>query len=1262
MDFLRIGTKTSKKQGKEEIIIFPKFIAKKSKDLMIRGGDFYAIWNEATGLWSTNQDDVIDMVDKELLRFRESNPKYEGAHILFMWDADSGMIDKWHKYVQRQMVDNYHPLDERIIFMNSDVKKEDYASKRLPYVLSDVDECPAWNELVSTLYSPEERMKIEWAIGSVVSGESKYIQKFLVLYGSAGTGKSTILNVIQLLFDGYYSMFDAKALGSSSDSFALEAFKNNPLVAIQHDGDLSRIEDNTRLNSVVSHELMTVNEKFKTQYTSRFQAMLFMGTNKPVKITDSKSGIIRRLIDVSPSEKKIPQKRYFELVEQIRFELGGIARHCLNVFKDNRTIFDSYVPLSMMSETNDFYNFMEENYYVFNSEEQVTLYSAWEMYKEWCKEANISYPLLKRVFKNELKGYFKEYSDRGRDSNGCSIYNVYRGFRTERFHYISENKKEDSSVSWLNMEELPSIVDSLYSDCKAQYANSKGTPKKKWDDVDTYLSDLDTHQLHYILFSDEYSNHIVVDFDIKDSKGNKSYKLNYEEARKWPETYAELSKSGEGIHLHYIYDGDVSKLSSIVKEDVEVKVFTGNSSLRRKLTKCNDIPIRTINSGLPLKKGENMLRQETIKNEQELRRRIAKCLRKEHHGSTTPEVYFLVKILDDAHSSGIHYDVSDMEPAIIAFANNSTNQAKTCLKLIDKMKFKSDDILEAEADNKSDKPYTELMPLVFFDVEVFPNFFGVVWKTKNGQPVKMMNPTPTEIEELLRYNLIGFNNRRYDNHILYARILGYSNERLYKLSQDIISGKKNAMFGNAYNLSYTDIYDFSAKKQSLKKWEIELGIHHQELGLKWDEPVPQKLWHKVMDYCVNDVIATEAVFEHLHQDFIAREILADITGLSVNDTTNSCTTKLIVGGDKNPQEKFVYTDLSEMFPGYVYYNGESMYRGEKVGEGGYVYAEPGVYRDVALLDIQSMHPNSAIALNIFGPYTKNFEELVHARIFVKHGEYDKASKLFGGKLAPYLEDPAQAKALAYALKIAINSVYGLTAAKFENRLKDPRNIDNIVAKRGALFMVDLKHAVQERGFTVAHIKTDSIKIPNATKEIIGFVMEFGKKYGYIFEHEDTYERMCLVNDAVYIAKSDSHTEHGGWTATGTQFKVPYVFKSLFSKEPIEFTDLCETKSVTTSLYLDMNEELNTGEHDYRFVGKVGQFCPIKDGCNGGVLLREKNGKYYAATGSKGYRWLEAERVEVLNKQDDIDISFYENMASDARKTIEEFVNFEEFVS
>jgi len=175
----------------------------------------------------------------------------------------------------------------------------------------------------------------------------------------------------------------------------------------------------------------------------------------------------------------------------------------------------------------------------------------------------------------------------------------------------------------------------------------------------------------------------------------------------------------------------------------------------------------------------------------------------------------------------------------------------------------------------------------------------------------LINPTPTEIERMIGMKLVGFNCRRYDNHILWAAMMGYTNEQLYNLSQRIISGSRNAFFGEAYNVSYTDVYDFSSKKQSLKKFEIELGIHHQELGFPWDEPVPEEFWPKVVEYCHNDVAATEATFNAREADFIARQILADLAGMTVNDTTNSLTTRIIFGNNRRPQDQFNYRDLSK---------------------------------------------------------------------------------------------------------------------------------------------------------------------------------------------------------------------------------------------------------------------------------------------------------------------------------------------------------------
>lgn len=898
LDFLMISRRSTKK-GVE---IYPKFIIKNSSDLMIRGGDFYAIWIEDKGLWSTDEQDAIRLIDRELENYLKEHEQYLDGTVTvkYMWDAESGTIDSWHKYCQKQMRDSYHTLDESLIFSNTNTTKEDYASKRLNYPLEPGD-YSAWDRLISVLYTPEERHKIEWSIGAIVTGEAKYLQKFMVLYGSAGTGKSTILNIIQQLFEGYYSVFDARALGSSSNSFALEAFKTNPLVAIQHDGDLSRIEDNTRLNSLVSHELMTVNEKFKAAYSSRFNCFLYMGTNKPVKITDAKSGLIRRLIDVSPSGNKLGRNEYNDIMGRVKFELGAIACHCADVYNENPGAYDDYIPISMMGASNDFYNFVLDSYPIFRDDNGVTLKCAWEMYKTYCDDAKVPYPFSRRIFKEELRNYFHDYQERYTLEDGTRVRSYYIGFRTDKF----EDEEQEPKIEVVEKKDIleftseVSILDKECSDYPAQYATEQGTPKYKWDNVKTTLKDINTKELHYVKVPE---NHIIIDFDIPDENGDKSLERNLEAAAKWPPTYGEYSKSGKGVHLHYIYSGDPKKLSSIYSDHIEVKVYTGKSSLRRKLSKCNNLPIATISSGLPLKGEDKVVNFDVVKTEKGIRTLIKRNLRKEIHPGTKPSIDFIHKILDDAYKSDLVYDVSDMKPAVLSFAASSTHQSEYCIKLVKKMQFKSKEVENPVIKVSEDK-------IIFYDIEVFPNLFLVNWKFEgeDQKVVRMINPKPAQIEELLKFRLVGFNCRRYDNHIMYARMMGYTNEQLYKLSQKIIT-QGQGFFGEAYNLSYTDVYDFAAKKQSLKKWEIELGIHHQELGLPWDQPVPEERWVEVAEYCDNDVIATEAVFNALQGDFTARKILAELAGMTVNDTTNSLTTRIIFGKERHPN--LVYTDLA----------------------------------------------------------------------------------------------------------------------------------------------------------------------------------------------------------------------------------------------------------------------------------------------------------------------------------------------------------------
>lgn len=1306
MDFYRIKERPTKSGIIE---IYPDFKVCRSKDLMIRGMSFYSVWYEKLNMWSTDEYHIQQIVDLELDAYKNELSKKTDAKLVvkYMSNFSSNTWAEFRRYM-KHMSDHSHQLDNKITFANDKVERKDYRSKRLDYDLKEGNH-DAWDEIIGTLYNEEDRAKLEWAIGSIIAGDSKSIQKFIVLFGAPGTGKGTILEIIQKLFKGYYSAFDAKALGSNNNTFATDVFKTNPLVAIQHDGDLSKIEDNTKLNSIVSHEEMTLSEKYKPSYTAKINAFLFMGTNKPVKISDAKSGIIRRLIDVSPSGNKIPPKHYHTLISQIDFELGAIAHHCLEIYQSmGKNYYAGYKPTGMMYQTDVFFNYIEANYFIFKEQDGVSLKQAFEMYKIYCDEALIPYKLAKYKFREELKNYFLEFHDVTRIDNK-QVRNYYQGFITDKLTSIKEDNEPEHAYS-LVLDSVKSLFDEEYSECIAQYASNIETPKRKWEEITTKLSSIDTSKIHYVKVPE---NHIIIDFDLKDEEGNKSLEKNLEAASKWPATYAELSKGERGIHLHYNYDGDTNKLSRIYDDEIEIKVSVGNSSLRRKLTKCNNVPVATINSGLPLR-GEKMINFEGVKNEKALRTLIEKNLRKEIHPGTKPSVDFIHKILEDAYNSGMTYDVSDLAQHVLIFASNSSHQGAYCINKLSDMKFKSEQPSLDTNEYDSDE-------IVFFDVEVFPNLFVIVWKYRGkDKKIRMINPTAKEVEPLLKMMLVGFNCRRYDNHILYARYIGYTLEQLYRLSKRIIENEKNALFAEAYNISYTDIYEFSSKKQSLKKFEIELGIHHQELGLSWDEPVPENKWNEVAEYCENDVDATEATFDAREADFTARKILADLSGLSVNDTTQRHAAKIIFGNDKEPQKKFIYTDLSEEFPGYEFKLGKSTYRGEKVSEGGQVFSKPGMYGNVGLFDIASQHPNSLRILNHFGPYTPRFVELVNARVAIKHGDFEKARGMLDGILVKYLigaEDNSEiAEALSYALKIVINIVYGMTSAKFNNPFKDPRNKDNIVAKRGALFMVDLRHAVEEQGYNVIHIKTDSIKVEDTDDFIAQFIMDFGKKYGYDFEHEATYDKMCLVNDAVYVAKygwSMKEKNIGKWSATGAQFAKPYVFKTLFSNEPILFEDMCETKSVKSSMYLDMNEELWTDEfsalekelkkleskvtkayytpvgdkdymseadletsmyhidnitkilndkHDYHFVGKVGSFCPVKPNRNGGLLMREADGKYHAVTGTKGYRWLEAEVVKELNKQDDIEREYYNSLVDDAIKNISQYGDFEWFTS
>lgn len=1419
MDFLSVRAKSNAK-NRHTITLEPHINLDDSEDIIIKGGGVYAVYDESKRIWVTDMDKIMKVLNNDWVKkynakvkeIEEANKRLPAADRKFItndiefdnYTSDSGYLEKFLQFTKR--VEKFHEnidLNPHIIFKNMDVKKEDYSTGKLPYNLEE-GSTESWDQMVGYLYEPEEKEKIEWMIGSIVSGYSTKIQKFFVFYGDPGSGKGTIMKIIESMFRPYYAPFISKRVVSNS-SFPLECLAMNPLVGIDEDGDLSQVQDNTRLNSIVSHETIPVETKFKNPYPVKFKTLLIMSSNEPVQMTGPQSGFTRRLIDINPvGGEPIPTDEYDILLNRImKYERGAIAYKCLETFNRlGKTYFNGYVAEDMFSRTNQFFQFLEENYDTFKRQDYTYLDQVWRMYKLFVEDNGIKHFHRKVEIREQLKKYFEEYYYETRiGEDNHNHYHVYKGFLNKKFddlikkstkkkkprknvvinkEYAEENDikvetVDDDSVNWLkfdkNYGDCKSKLDEFLKDEKAQYANKDGIPNNRWDNVTTTLKDIDTSKLHYTMCPETL---ICVDFDKKNENGEKDFELNLKEAVKFPRTYAELSKSGCGIHLHYLYSGDPSELSRIFSDDVEIKVFTGNASLRRQLTKFNNEDIAKISEGLPLKekKGGKMLSQEALQTEQMMRRTIIRCLKNEIHGHHKPNMDFIYKILTDAYNNGVHYDLTDMYNDILSYAMSSSSKSDYCIELLAKMPLKSD-----EPSDASETPYAKddnEEKIVFFDVEVWPNLFIFGFKYLGGEKHILLNPQPSDIEFLVsnpQIKLVGFNCRKYDNHIVYAFLNGYTNEQLYKLSQRIVKTKKgdrdNPLFGEAYNLSYTDIYDFSKKKQSLKKWEIELGIYHKEMDASWDEPLPMELWNAAKEYNGYDLDATEALWlsKGIQVDFTSRKILADIAGGEVNDTDNSLTEKLILGPNfkerKAAKNSFYYRDLAKpvykldpdqeeflkeifpemmstthgpdnsllpYFPGYTFdrYNKISIYKGEEIGEGGLVRAIPGVYGYAKTFDVTSMHPHSLAAEYYFGKYTAGYYNLVRARIAIKHNNMEFLGKLFEGKLLKYCTDDDQKKKLSTALKTPINAVYGLTAAGFDNNLRHPDNIDNIVAKRGALFMMDLRDAVLAQGYQIFHIKTDSLKVINPDKYIEKFILDFGKRYGYSFEVEHEFEKICLVNDAVYIAKVTENDadwkkdakkaqEKGEpiptrWTATGAQFQVPYIFKTLFSKENITFDDLCVIKNVSKgALYLDYNEGLEdvskwellkdlrsevkervvlTWEvakamdwtkrdmewynmnidlsdeevdariavgHNRNFIGKVGNFCPIREGYGGAELVcLNEQGKFVSPAGCKDVRWLEAEYVKSHNMEDKIDYDYFESMCQEAINDISQY--------
>ena len=579
MDFLDVSVKKFTSNNRTvDYEVSPDFIFGDAKDLVVKGSKFYAYWNGS--FWDTKQKNLFYDIDSLLWRkARELEDGRPGLRIDVkeIRKASAGKFRLFADFCKACETSDIS-FNQKVLFADHKMQRRDYATTQLTYSPQE-GEAVAFKELIGTLYLPKELDKILWFMGALFTNNMYKIEKFMYLYGSKGSGKGTVLKIFRMLFQEYCGTIDLKLL-TSADQFATGQIQEVPLL-IDEDTDISHIYNDTPLLKLTSHETISVNKKFKEPYDVRFIGLLITASNQRYKVRNVDSGITRRAIVVNPSGRKVSHTKYNQLMTQIKYELPYIANMAIQRFEElGFDYYDDYFDVDMAEQTDHIFDFMRTN--AIHMQHGITLKQISELYREYLEDMGWKTDGYKATIKREALRYFDTML---KDSHidGMRVNNYFKGFRWNVAFpegVVGTTEANDTVIpdDWLDFNYHNEVFNKLAAEYPAQLALRNGNPSDKWDNVVTTLSDIKTSKLHWVKVP---LNHIIIDFDLKDESGNKNLELNVEAASKFPPTYAELSKSGQGIHLHYIYDGNVNELNNLVDKHIEIKVYKGNASLRR---------------------------------------------------------------------------------------------------------------------------------------------------------------------------------------------------------------------------------------------------------------------------------------------------------------------------------------------------------------------------------------------------------------------------------------------------------------------------------------------------------------------------------------------------------------------------------------------------------------------------------------------------------------------------------------------------------
>ncbi len=471
--------------------------------------------------------------------------------------------------------------------------------------------------------------------------------------------------------------------------------------------------------------------------------------------------------------------------------------------------------------------------------------------------------------------------------------------------------------------------------------------------------------------------------------------------------------------------------------------------------------------------------------------------------------------------------------------------------------------------------------LLFYDIEIFKHDALVVFKDIDKNVIEIYhNDFEGILSTIKGKTLVGYNNYNYDDYILTKMMKKWTPEQLKELNDKII---KNENFVKDIHSSIRslDCYQqIDVSKPGLKKIEGNMGkmILESSVEFDLDRRLTNEELEEITKYCCYDVDTTIEVFKLRESYFKTKEMLVEKLGNDKasrwNTTTISanllCKNKINRWSSVRVSEdtlQLVEEEVREMwlqansFAGIKKktttinkFNCEIQF-----GFGGLHGApkQPGKWRNVKLLDVQSMYPNIIILLNALGGATNFYKNILEKRIEIKH-----INKLESD-----------------ALKLILNSVYGNLNNQYST-LHNPRAAISVCVF-GQIALYNLCERLSE-SCKIININTDGVAFTTNSEDYIQIAKEWERDFGLILE-EDVYDLFIQKDVNNYIAIRNGQAKCKGGDVNN------YNHNNYFGTNNARIIDMCVVENLVNGVdVIDTLMKHLDRPHLYQYILRAGR--------------------------------------------------------------------------